>query len=81
MKKPNGESFTLDGEGQREMLEVIDEETDRLNGFVESMVELARIEAGEMQLRRRWGTVEEIVTTTLERAADARALRRSHPRK
>jgi aminopeptidase-like protein len=28
VKKPNGESFTLDGEGQREMLEVIDEETD-----------------------------------------------------
>lgn len=68
-KRTNGESFTLDGEGRREMLEVIDEEADRLNHFVESMVELARIEAGEMQLRRRWGTVEEIVTATLERAA------------
>ncbi len=60
---------TLDAEGRREMLEVIDEETDRLNRFIEGLMELARIEAGEMHLRRRWGSVEEIVTTALERAA------------
>jgi K+-sensing histidine kinase KdpD len=59
----------LDAEGQREMLEVIDEETDRLNRFIEGLMELARIEAGEMHLRRRWGSIEEIVTTALERAA------------
>ena len=27
--------------------------------FVENMVELARLEAGELRLRRRWGAVEE----------------------
>ena len=59
----------LDREGRQEMLEVIDEEADRLNRFVEGMVELARIEAGEMRLRRRWGSIEEIVATALERAA------------
>ncbi|HKR02944.1 MAG TPA: DUF4118 domain-containing protein [Pyrinomonadaceae bacterium] len=59
----------LDAEGRREMLEVIDEETDRLNRFIEGLMELARIEAGEMHLRRRWGSIEEIVTTALERAA------------
>jgi two-component system sensor histidine kinase KdpD len=63
------ERVTLDAEGQRDMLEVIDEETDRLNHFIEGLVELARIEAGEMHLRRRWGSVEEIITTALERAA------------
>ena len=62
------EPVMLDAEGRREMLEVIDEETDRLNRFVESMVELARIEAGEMPLRRRWGAVEEIIATALARA-------------
>ncbi len=68
--KPQGEEpVTLDDEGRREMLEVINEETDRLNRFIESMMELARIEAGEMRLHRRWGTVEEIVTAALERAA------------
>lgn len=64
-----GESGTLDAEGRREMLEVINEETDRLNRFIEGLMELARIEAGEMHLRRRWGSVEEIVTMALERAA------------
>ncbi|HYE66655.1 MAG TPA: hypothetical protein VD966_13790 [Pyrinomonadaceae bacterium] len=59
----------IDAEGRREMLEVIDEKTDRLNRFVKGMVELARIEAGEMRLRRRWGTVEEIVAAAQERAA------------
>ena len=63
------EAGLLDAEGRREMLEVIDEETDRLNRFIEGLMELARIEAGEMHLRRRWGSVEEIVTTALERAA------------
>jgi K+-sensing histidine kinase KdpD len=63
------ERGALDAEGRREMLEVIDEETDRLNRFIEGLMELARIEAGEMHLRRRWGSVEEIVTTALERAA------------
>jgi K+-sensing histidine kinase KdpD len=65
----------LDAEGRREMLEVIDEEADRLNRFVEGLVELARIEAGQLELRRRWGTVDEIVMTALERAEP---LTRSH---
>lgn len=63
------ESAALDEEGRGEMLEVIDEETDRLNRFVEGLVEMARIEAGEMDLRRRWGSVEEIVAAALERTA------------
>jgi two-component system sensor histidine kinase KdpD len=63
------EGVKIDPEGRREMLEVINEEADRLNRFVEGLMELARIEAGEMHLRRRWGSIEEIITTTLERAA------------
>jgi len=62
------DNVPLDAEGRREMLEVIDEEADRLNRFVESLVEMARIEAGELHLKRRWGAVEEIVLTALERA-------------
>src|ERR1700730_12291682 len=62
------EEGLLDAEGRREMLEVIDEEADRLNRFVESLVALARIEAGQLELRRRWGTIDEIVTAALDRA-------------
>lgn len=53
---------------RREMLEVIDEECDRLNRFIGGLIELARIEAGEMQLRWRWGAVEEIISAALARA-------------
>ena len=63
------ESAALDDEGRAEMLDVIEEETDRLNRFVEDLVEMARIEAGEMHLRRHWRAIEEIITAALERAA------------
>ncbi|HWC77935.1 MAG TPA: DUF4118 domain-containing protein, partial [Blastocatellia bacterium] len=76
LEETTGTSETaLDAEGRREMLEVIDEEADRLNRFGEGLIELARIEAGEMQLQRRWGAVDEIVLAALERA---RPLTRNH---
>ena len=58
----------LDEESKLEMMEVIDEESDRLNRFIGGLIELARIEAGEMHLRRRWGTVDEITSAALQRA-------------
>ncbi|HEY7912519.1 MAG TPA: DUF4118 domain-containing protein [Blastocatellia bacterium] len=62
------EGVAPDDEARRDMLEVIDEECDRLNHFIEGLVELARIEAGELQLRRRWGNIEEIISGALARA-------------
>jgi two-component system sensor histidine kinase KdpD len=67
-KAAGGRPGTLDAEERREMLEVIDEECDRLNRFVEGLIELARIEAGELHLRRRWGAVDEIVSAALARS-------------
>ncbi|MCA1615140.1 MAG: DUF4118 domain-containing protein [Acidobacteria bacterium] len=67
-KANGGGSITLAAEERREMLEVIDEESDRLNRFVEGLIELARIEAGEMHLRRSWGAVDEIVAAAISRA-------------
>ncbi len=63
-----GSTVTLDSESRQEMMEVIDEETERLNRFIGGLIELARIEAGELQLRRRWGGVDEIISLTLSRA-------------
>ena len=59
---------SLDEESRAEMLEIINEESDRLNRFIEGLVELARIEAGEMHLRPRWGAVDEMVSMALARA-------------
>jgi two-component system sensor histidine kinase KdpD len=70
-----GKTFLLDAESRKEFLEVINEETDRLNHFIESMVELARIEAGDMQLFRSWSSVEKIISLALERA---KPLTRNH---
>jgi two-component system sensor histidine kinase KdpD len=58
----------LDAESRIEMMEVIDEESDRLNRFISGLIELARIEAGELQLRRSWGAVDEIISAALLRA-------------
>ncbi|HXQ70814.1 MAG TPA: DUF4118 domain-containing protein [Pyrinomonadaceae bacterium] len=60
--------FALDKESRMEMLEVIDEESDRLNRFISGLIELARIDAGELQLRRQWGVIDEIISTALARA-------------
>lgn len=64
----DGHAFTLDAESRRDMLDVINEESDRLARFVEGLIELARIEAGEMQLRRGWGAIDEIIANVLARA-------------
>jgi K+-sensing histidine kinase KdpD len=63
-----GATVKLDAEARQEMMEVIDEETERLNRFIGGLIELARIEAGELQLRRRWGVVDEIISMALARA-------------
>ncbi|HEX5874425.1 MAG TPA: DUF4118 domain-containing protein [Pyrinomonadaceae bacterium] len=64
----NDAEVALDKDSRLEMLQVIDEESDRLNRFIGGLIELARIEAGDLRLRRRWGAVDEIVSIALNRA-------------
>ena len=63
------EGDKLSPDVRRELLTVIDEESDRLNRFVEEMMELAQIEGGHLQLRRSAASVGEIVNAALDRAA------------
>ncbi|MDI1242670.1 MAG: DUF4118 domain-containing protein [bacterium] len=58
----------LDEESQQEFLEIIDEETDRLNEFIEGMVGIAKVEANAMSLNKRSASAEEIVANAVERA-------------
>lgn len=60
--------IVLDAETRREMLDVINEESDRLNRFVEDLIELAKIEAGEIKLRRQSSAIDEIISSALVRA-------------
>lgn len=61
-------TIELDSEGRTEFLNIINEETDRLNGFIESMVGLARLESGPRTADRALASIEEIISTALQRA-------------
>jgi len=61
-------TIELDGEGRAEFLSIINEETDRLNKFIEGMVELARLEAGVGNATGASSSVDEIISLALERA-------------
>lgn len=50
------------------LLDVINQESDRLDRFVESIIDLARIEAGDIELRRNWGPIDEMVDAAVARA-------------
>ncbi len=56
-------------ESVRELLTVIVEESDRLNDFIEGMVELARIEGGHASLRMSRVSVTDLIDAARERAA------------
>jgi len=55
-------------EVQRELFEVIEEESDRLNHFIQGMMDLAKLQAGEVTLASRNVAPEEMVEDALLRA-------------
>ena len=65
----------LDRNTRSELLNVIDQETDRLNTFVESMVGVARFQSGNSELKLSHVTAEEIIVKVAKRAKE---IQRSH---
>jgi K+-sensing histidine kinase KdpD len=59
-----------DPESQRPLLNIIVQQSDRLNHFIEGMLELAKVESGTMDARRTQTPVEDIVSAALVRAED-----------
>jgi len=55
-------------EVQRELFEVIEQECDRLNHFIQGMMDLAKLEAGEVTLASKDVSAEEMVEDALLRA-------------
>ena len=62
------EERNLDQHSRGELLQVINEESDRLNTFVESMVELARFQSGDKGLNVSAVAPEELVIKAARRA-------------
>src|SRR3954464_10426994 len=63
----DGKLARTDPEGSRELLEVIDEEADRLNRFTEHMVELAKLQSHELVVQPEPSSVQEIVEAAASR--------------
>lgn len=53
---------------QQELEEVIEQEADRLNHFIQGMMDLARLEAGQIRLQSRTVSADEMVEDALLRA-------------
>lgn len=61
-------SESVTAEVQNELFEVIEQESDRLNHFIQSMMDLAKLEAGEIMLASKTVTADEIVEDAIFRA-------------
>jgi two-component system sensor histidine kinase KdpD len=55
------------GRDQREWLEIMDEESGRLSAMMTEAIQMARIEAGHVDLDRQMHTVDDLVYTALEK--------------
>lgn len=66
----------LDAATCRELLESIRDEAERLNRLVQNLLQMTRLEAGALELRRDWHPLEEVVGAALARLARSLGTRR-----
>lgn len=57
----------LDPAAQRDLLESVREEADRLNRLVQNLLEMTRLESGALELRKEWHSIEEVIGAALRR--------------
>lgn len=69
------ETNVLDKETELEFLQIIIDETDRLNNFIQSIVNAGKVETNSLQTIRYWVSVQDIVSVATERARDSLASR------
>lgn len=60
-------SNALRPEQQRELLSIVDEETDRLSVLVTEAIQMARIEAGKVILRRASHSIQELIQLVMDK--------------
>lgn len=69
-------TIELDSEARQDFLEIINEETDRLHQFIDGMVELARVESSELEMKTSWISLADIIKNALDR--DEKILENRH---
>ncbi len=72
----SGHAGDIDNATRAALLRTIVEESSRLNDIIANLVFATRLESGNVELRREWTTVEEVVGAGLSRHRDALA---AHP--
>jgi two-component system, OmpR family, sensor histidine kinase KdpD len=65
----------IDSTDRRELVDTIVQEADRLNQLVQNVLDMTRLEAGALRVRRQWHLLEEIVGSALSRVEKALAER------
>jgi two-component system, OmpR family, sensor histidine kinase KdpD len=65
------EEIDWDESARREFHLIISEEVNRLTRLVQNLLEMARIEANELHISKRWQAVSEIIANVLERCEKA----------
>ncbi len=65
------DDVSWDETSQREFVQTISEETDRLNELVESLLEMSRIEAGMIEVRQELHTVDDLISSALQHLTPA----------
>ena len=63
---------------KKELMTIINEETDRLNRLVGEAAEMARLDAGEMELRIEVHPIDHVITAALEQCRNTLAHRTVH---
>jgi two-component system, OmpR family, sensor histidine kinase KdpD len=58
---------TLGGDARRELLEVVNEEADRLDRIIGALVSLAKVEAGALGLQPRWCALDDVLQSAIAR--------------
>ena len=66
----------VDDGTQRELLESVRDEADRLNRLVQNLLEMTRLQSGMLELHRDWHPIEEVVGAALRRFGKRLAGRR-----
>jgi len=66
----------LDERTRRELLESVRGEAERLNRLVQNLLQMTRLESGELHLRKEWHPLEEVIGAALSRLGARLAGRR-----
>ncbi|HEY5376843.1 MAG TPA: sensor histidine kinase KdpD [Polyangiaceae bacterium] len=62
---------TIDASTRRELTETILQEAQRLNRLVRNLLDMTRLEAGALRVKKEWQPLEEVVGSALNRMEDA----------